>query len=121
MGASTTTSSQAACSRISASLLPALRATMPLPIMDSRIARLHASLAGANRDALTAQNQRRMTSPLAQALPLALQHHAWINSLLDCLKLVDNLSAFAFFLFLFLFCWRTSACQVQASLKSVLQ
>merc|ERR1712232_640653 len=104
MRASTMTSSQAACSRISASLLRALSATMPLPIMDSRIARLHASLAGANRVASTAQNQRKTTSPLAQASPLALQHHAWINSLLDLLRIADNLSAFAF-LFLFLLCW----------------
>merc|ERR1712203_563958 len=93
--ASTTTNSQAACSRISASLPPAVNATMPPPIMDSKIARPHAFLDGASKDALTAQNQRKMILPLVQALPLALQHHAWINSLLD-LMIADNLLVFAF-------------------------
>merc|ERR1711907_256899 len=86
--ASTMTSSQAACSPISASLLPAASATTPLLIMDSKIARPRASLDGASQDALTAQNQRKTTLPLVQALPPALQHHAWINSLLDWLGLL---------------------------------
>merc|ERR1712227_656730 len=70
------TSSQAVCSRISASLPPVVSATMPPLIMDSKIARPLASLDGASKDALTAQNQRKMISPVAQALQLPLQHHA---------------------------------------------
>merc|ERR1712203_480346 len=104
--ASTMISSQAVCSRISVSLPPAVSATMPLPIMDSKIARPHASLDGANKDALTAQNQRKMILPLVQASPLALQHHAWINSLLDWLRIADIFMPFAF-LFPFQFCWQT--------------
>merc|ERR1712025_558125 len=74
--ASTMISSQAVCSRISVSLPPAASATMPPLIMDSKIARPHASLDGASKDALIAQNQRKMILPLVQASPLALQHHA---------------------------------------------
>merc|ERR1712178_427727 len=52
-----------------------------------KIARLHASLDGASQDAFPAQNQRKTILPLAQALPLALQNHAWINSSLDWLRI----------------------------------
>jgi hypothetical protein len=50
---------------------------MPLPIMVSRIARLHACLDGARVVALAAQSQRKTILHHALDLPQALQSHVW--------------------------------------------
>merc|ERR1712151_1397213 len=72
-----TTNSPLACSLTSESLPAALSATMPLPIMDSKIARPHASLDGARVAASTVPSQHRMTLQHALDSQRALHSHAW--------------------------------------------
>merc|ERR1712019_254596 len=74
---STTTNSLRACSPTSESLPPALSAIMPLPTMDSKIARLHASLDGARVAASTAPSQHRTTLQHALDSQPALPSRAW--------------------------------------------
>merc|ERR1712151_1439665 len=100
-----TTNSPLACSLTSESLPAALSATMPLPITDSKIARLHASLDGARVAASTAPSQHRMTLPHAPDLQPALHSLAWTSSLLDWLWPSDTFQFLQFFSIPWLFCW----------------
>merc|ERR1711934_1068216 len=88
-------------------------AMLPMASMPPRIARQHASLDGASRDAWTAAplQNRRAHWTVALASHLAVPILAWRNSLLEQ-SLTDHLMLFcSLFLHILLV---TSACQVQA-------